>query len=173
MIFYSLKSDVLIRPMHQEDLEQVRVIDRLSFSMPWPKSVYEYELNENSDSILWVAEMDISEGPPQIVAMIVVWIILDEAHIATIAVHPEFRGQGIAHRLVAVSLREVIQKGARHATLEVRAHNIKAQKLYKKFGFEVVRRRTCYYRDNNEDALIMTVSNVDEKDLEKLARSNL
>jgi len=173
MTYYSVSNNMVIRPMRTEDLEQVRVIDKLSFSMPWPESAYEYELKENSHSIQWVAELNPSESSHQILGMIVVWIILDEAHIATIGVHPEFRGQGVAGCLVVAALKDAIQNGAHHATLEVRAHNVKAQNLYRKFGFEVVGQRTRYYRDNNEDALIMTINNVDEIDLEKIVRCHL
>jgi ribosomal-protein-alanine N-acetyltransferase len=92
-----------------------------------------------------------------IAGMIVVWLILDEAHVASIAVHPDHRRRGIGARLLCTALKEAIQKGSRLATLEVRANNLGAQELYTRFGFKVVGRRTRYYRDNNEDALIMTV----------------
>jgi ribosomal-protein-alanine N-acetyltransferase len=95
--------------------------------------------------------------------MIVVWRILDEAHVATIAVDPEYRGRGIGRRLLVQGLKSAIQNGSRIATLEVRASNITAQNLYRSFSFEVVGRRQRYYRDNNEDALIMTVSNLGEE----------
>jgi ribosomal-protein-alanine N-acetyltransferase len=84
-------------------------------------------------------------------------MILDEAHIANIAVHPEFRRRGVGASLLAVALKDALQKGLRTATLEVRAQNTGAQSLYRIFGFEEVGRRLRYYRDNNEDALLMTV----------------
>jgi ribosomal-protein-alanine N-acetyltransferase len=90
--------------------------------------------------------------------MIVVWMILDEAHIATIAVDPAYRGRAIGQRLMADGLQAAIGKGAVEATLEVRAGNLSAQRLYQRFRFEVVGKRPRYYRDNGEDALIMTVS---------------
>ena len=154
-----------IRPMRQDDLAQVRAIDQASFTMPWPESAYNYELNQNPLSLLWVAVHNAATGVDQesqlILGMVVVWMILDEAHIATIAVHPEYRNKGIAQCLLAEALKGALGHGAREATLEVRTSNIAALKLYKRFRFEIVGERRRYYRDNNEDALIMTVSELD------------
>jgi ribosomal-protein-alanine N-acetyltransferase len=155
-------NDITICPMKSEHLPQVQAIDRLSFSMPWPSSAYEYELNENPLSLLWVAEAHPPEGEAKVVGMIVVWLIVDEAHIATIAVLPEYRGRGIARCLLVTALQEVIRRGFRIATLEVRSGNVAAQNLYHRFGFATVGLRPKYYRDNNEDALIMTVYNLDQ-----------
>jgi len=97
-----------------------------------------------------------------IVGMIVIWMILDEAHIATIAVHPNFRRQGIAKILVTAGLDVAIKLKMKTATLEVRAGNLAAQTLYRQFGFESVGIRPRYYKDNAngvtayEDAIIMT-----------------
>jgi [ribosomal protein S18]-alanine N-acetyltransferase len=155
------KEVILIRSMQVEDLEQVQAIDQVSFSMPWPSSAYKYELNENPLSLLWVAEASSQGSPLTVVGMIIVWLILDEAHIATIAVDPNYRGRRIAHRMLAVALTESIKLGSHLATLEVRASNAVAQHLYRNFLFEIVGNRLRYYRDNNEDALIMTVDNLD------------
>ena len=162
------KTILHIRPMRLEDIEQVQAVDHLSFSMPWPASAYRYELKENPQSFLWVAEILTPDEQWQIVGVIVVWMILDEAHIASIAVSPEQRGKGIGKQLLAGALKEAIQRGKRVATLEVRAHNFSAQNLYQSFNFEVVGRRPRYYRDNNEDALIMTLKNLDSKYLDWL-----
>jgi ribosomal-protein-alanine N-acetyltransferase len=94
--------------------------------------------------------------------MIVIWLILGEAHIATLAVHPDFRGRGTGSQLLEVALQEARNKGAREAMLEVRASNHVAQALYDGYGFEVVYRRSRYYRDNNEDALLMNLENLDD-----------
>jgi [ribosomal protein S18]-alanine N-acetyltransferase len=156
----STNSAVLIRPMTVSDIEQVHIIDQLSFSLPWPASAFSYELNENPLSMLYVAEITPPEEERRIIGMIVVWPIIDEAHIATLAVHPDYRNQGIGQIILATALREAIYKGCRVATLEVRATNLVAQRLYRRFHFEVVGSRQRYYRDNNEDALIMTVSSL-------------
>jgi ribosomal-protein-alanine N-acetyltransferase len=159
---------VAFRPMQISDLEQVQAIDRHSFSLPWPTSAYEFELNENPYSLLWIAEISPQAEAPILAGIAVVWLILDEAHIASIAVHPDFRSQGIAKHLLATVLREAIQKGSQLATLEVRARNLIAQRLYQRFKFEIIGKRVRYYRDNNEDALIMTVKGLGPQYLEWL-----
>ena len=143
--------------MRLDDIDQVILIDRLSFSLPWPASAFRYELGNNPSSLLWVAELVEAGGKPTVVGAIVVWMILDEAHIATLAVHPEHRRRGISQLLLITVLRQAIERGAALATLEVRASNLAAQALYKKFRFDIVGRRPRYYQDNFEDALIMTV----------------
>jgi ribosomal-protein-alanine N-acetyltransferase len=152
-----------IRPMQVGDLEQVQAIDRLSFSLPWPPNAYRYELTENPASILWVAEACRPDRDCKVVGMIVIWLILDEAHIATIAIHPDYRRIGIGKRLLMVALDDCQKKGARQAMLEVRAGNSGAQELYRKFGFEIVYRRPRYYKDNHEDALLMNLTGLAER----------
>lgn len=150
---------VRIRPMTGPDLAAVSAIDRASFTLPWPANSYRFELYENPSSLLYVAEA----GEDRVVGMIVVWVIIDEAHIATIAVDPAWRGRGIAQELMAAALAASIRQGAVSATLEVRQHNLNAQRLYRRFRFDEVGRRPRYYHDNHEDALIMTASGLDER----------
>ena len=146
----------LIRRMRLEDIPAVHEIDTLSFSLPWSERSFCFELTENPVSRGWVAEM---EG--QIAAMLVLWFIVDEAHIATIAVHPNFRRQGIGEQILLYALRAVKVEGARRAFLEVRAGNVAAQAMYKKYGFDVVGVRPGYYKDNNEDAFLMNLEKFD------------
>jgi len=143
---------VHVRPMRAEDIPRVQEIDRLAFAVPWPPSAFPHELRHSPHSRLWVAEMD-----GEVVGFVVVWLIVDEAHIATIAVHPDFRQQGIARRLLETAIQSAREEGAVLATLEVRAGNTAAQALYRQMGFAVVGRRPRYYTDNGEDALIMTL----------------
>lgn len=144
---------ITVRPMRIDDLAQVQAIDEISFSTPWPKNAYRFELLENPNGYCWVVEAD-----DRLAGMIVCWLIVDEVHIATIAVSPDYRGLGIGKGLVITGLRHLIPKGALSATLEVRAGNFVAQNLYRHFGFEVVGERKRYYQDNKEDALLMTVT---------------
>jgi [ribosomal protein S18]-alanine N-acetyltransferase len=87
----------------------------------------------------------------------VIWLILDEAHVGTMAVHPDYRQRHIGQRILAEALAHARLCGATQALLEVRKTNIAAQKLYLSFGFEVVGLRRRYYEDNGEDALLMTL----------------
>jgi len=139
--------------MTLEDLPAVISLDKLSFSLPWPERSFRFELTENSASRCWVAEMD-----GKIVGMIVAWLLVDEAHIATIATHPDHRGQGIARNLLMYALRYMSKEGAVTSFLEVRERNIPAQEMYRKFGYEEVGRRKRYYKDTNEDAILMTLN---------------
>ena len=90
------------------------------------------------------------------------WMFVDEAHVSTIASHVNWRGYGIGELLLLTLLREAQRRNAIFATLEVRVTNVVAQNLYKKYDFVEVGRRKRYYRDNGEDALIMTVQNFQE-----------
>lgn len=155
---------IIVRPMVLEDLEQVVAIDQMSFSLPWPAHSFRYELLENDVSRLWVAEALPAESEasssgevPKVIGMIIVWLILDEAHIATIAVHPQYRRLGIGRQILLTALRECATQGAASATLEVRENNHIAIEMYRKFGFVVVGRRKRYYMDTNEDAILMTL----------------
>jgi ribosomal-protein-alanine N-acetyltransferase len=148
--------------MQPADLEQVLTIDRISFSLPWPESAYKYELTANPSSRSWVAEVEKGPEERQVVGMIVAWLILDAVHIATIAVDPDYRSQGIGRQLLVTALVDAIGRGAREAMLEVRAGNQVAQSLYLRLGFEIVNRRPRYYRDNNEDALLMNLTGIGE-----------
>ena len=150
-----------VRRMRVDDIPRVHEIDTASFALPWPESSYRFEIEANPAAHLWVAELEIEQGVFDVVGMIVIWLIIDEAHIATFAVDPRFRGRGIGQRLLAQALLEMHRMGAQRYTLEVRRSNQVAQSLYRKFGFEVVSVRPGYYRDNQEDALIMTLEHLD------------
>ncbi len=160
--------DLLIRPMQLDDIAQVHAIDKLSFSLPWSERSFRFELTENESASAWVAETGLPDESRSVVGMIVIWLVVDEAHIGTIAVHPDFRGRGIGRRLLAASLLEMGKKGALQAFLEVRRSNLPAQALYRRFGFVVVGIRPRYYRDNNEDALLMTLKQLDAEALRRL-----
>lgn len=141
-----------IRRMTLDDLDQVVAIDRASFSLPWPERSFRFELTDNPASRCWVVEM---EG--RVIAALVLWLIVDEAHIATIATHPEHRRQGIGEALMVYALKSASQEGAQSAFLEVRAGNAAAQAMYKKFGFVEAGVRPRYYKDNSEDAILMSL----------------
>ena len=147
---------VLIRRMTLEDVPAVHEIDVLSFSLPWPERSFRFELTENQVARGWVAEVD-----GKIAAMLVIWFIVDEAHIATIAVHPDFRRRGIGEQILLHALRAAQNEGAQRAFLEVRAGNTAAQAMYKKYGFEMAGVRPGYYKDNNEDAFLMNLEKFD------------
>jgi len=145
-----------LRPMRLEDVPVVAAIDQISFSTPWSESTYRQELRENTAAYLYVAEKKQKQSKTaEIIGYVGFWFIVDEAHISTLAVHPYWRRQGIAQLILAYALEQANRLGAELATLEVRESNKAAIELYQKFGFELKGRRNGYYRDNDEDALIM------------------
>ena len=146
---------LIIRKMTLEDVSAVVELDRISFSLPWPERSFRFELTDNPASRCWVAEFD-----GKIVGMSVVWLIVEEAHVATLATHPDFRRKGIAKRLLSHTLRHMIGEGAQSSFLEVRASNLPAQELYRKFGYEESGIRRRYYKDNDEDAILMTLESL-------------
>src|SRR6187200_846059 len=125
-----------IRKMTINDIPFVVELDKMSFSLPWPERSFRFELTDNPASRCWVAEID-----GRIVAMIVVWLLMGEAHVATLATHPNYRRQGIAKKLLSHALQRLTGEGAQSSFLEVRAGNIAAQEMYRKFGYKESGRR--------------------------------
>ncbi len=154
--------------MEIADLEKVKTLDQLSFSLPWPESSFKFEIESNPVSRCWVAEIEDENAHPILVGMAVIWLIVDEAHVATLAVHPDYRGLKIGQRLLAFVLIDSYHSGATRSFLEVRRGNQAARSLYQRFGFEEVGIRKRYYVDNNEDALMMNLEKMDLNKLESL-----
>lgn len=151
-----------VRAMTLDDVDAVYDIDVRSYALPWSVRAYRYELTQNPNARLWVAELPDEHGQPRVVGMVVTWIILDEAHIGTIATHPDYRRRGVAEALMRQALRDSARQGATQALLEVRRGNLPAQALYRKFGFITTGVRPRYYQDNQEDAFLMTLDSLEE-----------
>lgn len=182
-----------IRPMTLDDIDQVVMMDRLSFPLPWSARTYQHEVLNNRASTMLVVEQVAAQpaappparrpawpfqllakrapvaDPSPLVAYAGFWHIADEVHISTIAVHPDWRGRKLGELLIWTIAREAIRRGAALVTLEVRVTNTVALNLYRKYGFEVVGVRRGYYRDNGEDAYLMTVTPLDEAYRARLA----
>ena len=155
-----------IRPMTIEDLPAVQLIERASFTTPWPPQAYRQELESNRLAAYLVGEIG-----AEIVAYGGVWLMVDEAHVTTFAVHPRYRRRGVGERLLLSLIDLSIARHAREATLEVRLSNLAARRLYEKYGFRPVGIRPRYYSDNQEDALIMTTEPLgSSRMIERIAR---
>ena len=142
---------VVIGPMRLDDLPAIHAIEQASFTSPWPPHAYQSELESNRLAHYLVARVgDTVAGYGGM------WLMVDEAHITTFAVHPAWRRQKIGERLLVAFLDIAMDRSAHEATLEVRLSNLPARKLYEKYGFRPVGLRPRYYSDDNEDALIMT-----------------
>ena len=148
---------VVIGPMRLEDLPAIHAIEQASFTSPWPPHAYQSELESNRLAHYLVARIG-----DTVVAYGGMWLMVDEAHITTFAVHPAWRRQRIGERLLVAFLDVATERQAHEATLEVRLSNLPARKLYEKYGFRPVGLRPRYYSDDNEDALIMTTEALNE-----------
>lgn len=132
------------------DLPDVLVIERASFTMPWSRGAFLYEMEQNQVARCWVGRED-----GRIVGYICLWEVADEVHVTNVAVHPEARRRGVARALLGSVFARARAAGGRMVLLEVRPSNAEAITLYESFGFRVVGRRRGYYYDTGEDALVM------------------
>jgi ribosomal-protein-alanine N-acetyltransferase len=137
--------------MDIDDIPAVLDIERRSFTTPWPPEAFHQELNHNR-----LARYTVARQGGAVVGYAGVWLMVDEAHITTFAVHPDWRRQGVGRRLMQALLIAAREMGAVHMTLEVRVSNEAAQALYQQHGFTIAGRRERYYTDDNEDAYIMS-----------------
>jgi len=157
---------LLVRPMTAEDLPAVQLIERASFTTPWPPQAYRQELESNRLAHYLVALIG-----DQVVGYGGIWLMVDEAHVTTFAVHPAYRRRRIGERMLIALLDMAKDRQAREATLEVRLSNLAARRLYEKYGFRPVGIRPRYYSDNQEDALIMTTEPLATPEMrERIAR---
>jgi ribosomal-protein-alanine N-acetyltransferase len=122
--------------MQEYDVPAVLKIEWMSFSMPWSGASFYQEIHK-----------------PYALSK----IVLDECHILNLAIHPEFRGRGIATTLMEDILREAIAKGCRSFYLEVRVSNEGARMFYEHMGFSIAGLRKKYYTSPIEDAIIMVL----------------
>lgn len=142
--------DVEIVSMGLEHIDGVMIVENLSFSIPWSREAFIEEVTSNKFAMYVVA---LADG--NVVGYAGLWKVCDEGHITNIAVHSEFRENGVGSRLIESLLDIARKEGITRMTLEVRRGNIPAQGLYKKYGFESAGVRKGYYADNGEDAIIM------------------
>ena len=148
-------SPLVIEPMTDADVKEVLRIEQQSFATQWPSNAFYQELHDNKLAHYYVGRID-----GHVVAYGGIWVILEDSHVTTIAVHPRFRGRKYGEIMLLRLLDEAIGRGASWMTLEVRETNAVAQNLYRKYGFTTVSTRKGYYSDNNENALVMWAGNL-------------
>lgn len=172
-----------LRYMRADDIRPVTAIDSLSFTPPWSKDSYAFEIRQSKISHMAVLEEQPADangesaagwrrrlsgwfkqetsalaGKPCVVGYGGLWKIDDEAHISTLAIHPDHRRRGFGEILLAGMFGKALRLNARYIVLEVRVSNEAAQRLYCKYGFARHGRKKNYYRSNREDAYDMRVS---------------
>jgi len=151
----AMENNIYITPMGKDDIDQVWSIEKMCFSTPWSREAFRMEVEENRCARYFVARKD-----DRVVGYGGMWLVIDEAHITNVAVHPEYRGRKIGEAIMKTLMREAFSRHIQRMTLEVRRSNLVAQNLYRKLGFEICGVRRKYYSDNNEDALIMWNRNI-------------
>ena len=137
------------------DLDEVMAIERTSFRHPWSSNFFLEELQ------VACARSILAQVKDKIVGYVLFWLLPEEIDIHNIAVHPQFRRQGIGQTLLRQVVEQARRRDSSRVTLEVRVSNIGAQKLYESVGFTSQGVRKGYYSDDGEDALIMALQLAD------------
>lgn len=143
---------VHIREMKKEDIGEVYVIEKNTYTSAWTRDILEHEVLHNQHGIYAVIEYE-----QQIVGYAGMWVVFDDAQITTIAIDPKFQGKKLGQQLFQYMLQTAHNLGVKHLSLEVRTSNVVAQNMYRKFGLVPGGLRKGYYTDNNEDAIVMWV----------------
>lgn len=149
---------VTVEPMRRRHLRGVLTIERMVYPRPWTPSLFASELAQPDSRrylVALAAQRSGLRARRPVVGYAGMMIVVGEAHITTVAVHPHEHRRKIASRLLVALLRDARDRGAEAATLEVRVANTGAQRLYSAFGFAPVGVRPGYYVETGEDAVIM------------------
>src|SRR5260370_32497272 len=149
---------ISIERMSHDDVPAVMAVDHLCFPTPWSENAYRSELGNVSAYYLVarLPERTLGGGAGhrgRLVGFAGAWIVMDEAHVTTIGVHPDYRRHGIGEQLFAALLEEATARGVRRASLEVRESNQAAPFLYAKYGFVPIARRRSYSTDTGGDGI--------------------
>ncbi len=147
--------EIVIREMRAEDIPILAAIERDNFSDPWSEASFEAEL-KNPYGITLVAETMTGVS-----GYLNAFLVGGNLHINTFCVVSAQRRKGVASALMERLLEKAVSEGVEDATLEVREENVSAQALYRKFGFVPVGIRKRFYREPEEDAVLMKKEFVD------------
>ena len=142
------------------DLAAVQAVEREAFETGWPATAFQHELTNNGMARYVLLERGAGDGS-DLIGFGGLWLLVDQAHIVTVAVRPAERRRGYGRVLVVALLELAIAHEMSDATLEVRVSNEAARALYRGFGFHEVGERKRYYADNGEDAVVMTTEALD------------
>ena len=135
----------------EDDLTGVLEVEQASFTNPWTREMYSWELRNRDVCHIYV----VRTAGDSVAGFCAFWLVVDEAHINNLAIRPASRGQGLGTLLMRRVLTEARRLGAVRATLEVRASNDGARRFYETMGFAVTATRPRYYTNPTEDALIL------------------
>jgi len=149
---------VLLRRAQPPDLAALAAVEAACFTHPWTEAQIAEEMAVAPPGGVFVLEgRPRAEGTAGICAYCAFRLVLDEMHVMNVAVAPAQRRRGLARRLLRFALRRAARAGARVAFLELRAGNREALALYESLGFRRLSRRRAYYRQPDEDALVLVL----------------
>lgn len=146
---YEKKQQVEIVQMKKDDVDEICEVENLSFTTPWSKDSFLAELHNE------MARYVVAKVEGRVIGYGGMWLVMDEAHITNIAVHPDYRTMKIGEKLLEALTEEAKNNHIEKMTLEVRPSNEAARGLYKKHGFNDYGIRKGYYTDTKEDGIIM------------------
>jgi [ribosomal protein S18]-alanine N-acetyltransferase len=167
-----LRQQLALEPMREGDVPAVQEIERRIFSTPWPRNAYYRELSSRNSAYYIVLRREIDRGI-EVVGYGGMWRMYDEAHVTTIGVRHDLQHQGYGRIIFAGLVQAAYDLGAKWVTLEVRASNDGAMRMYENFGFKVIGRRKGYYTDNGEDAIVMWSDSIYSPRFRKSLEANL
>ena len=144
-------AEPFIRAIREADVTQIHAIETMCFAMPWSEESILHDVRENVVA-RWLV---LDDGEGRVLAYAGMWLVIDEAHVLNVAVHPDVRRRGYGRRIFEALMALAQESGMGMITLEVRRSNLAAQNLYHACGMLDVGYRKRYYEDNREDALIM------------------
>jgi len=142
-------AELIIREMQEDDIPAIMEIERSSFTTPWSEISFLSEIYKKNG----ISKVALFEG--KLIGYVCVNYVLHESHLLNLAVHQDFRKQGVGTILMNEVLSELKKRGCVFVYLEVRVSNTAAQAFYERFGFRAESRRKKYYAHPNEDALLM------------------
>ena len=150
-----------------KNLDQLVKLEEACFSTPWSRQSFHAELEGNQFSRVRIVPHPEYEQNLDIIAYICVWIVFEEIRYLNLAVHPDFRRQGLAKQLIHETLDLGMKAGCCRGMLEVRKTNDVAKNLYESFNFHRYSTRKSYYTNPTEDAILMTLDPLATHDHER------
>jgi len=142
--------DLVIEPLAEAHLPDILRIERECFPVPWTESMFRQEVEET-----WLSRSFVARVDGAVAGYVIAWFLRGEVHVLNLAVASAYQRRGIGRRLMTYVVELGEQTDHHLVTLEVRASNDPAKLLYFTMGFAPVGIRRRYYRDNDEDAIVM------------------
>ena len=153
-----------IRPLTTAEVTEVVALDRICLGGLWQESAYLREINSDKSTLIALHLSQPNRDRSQIIGMGCLWSIVDEAHITLLAIHPDYRRQGLGQLLLFKLLKDAIARNLAWATLEVNENNLAAINLYQKYGFQIAGKRRNYYQPTGDDALVLWLKKIQRQE---------